>query len=741
MTVPCAPRPPSPAPSVLSITLAEFLDANIPTSTPIPSEIDAESLHGDFDEFSLTSADSDDSNDLNKTIMEYKNTPTIVPCPNPFLPPLVRIDADEVFGDLDSEFLESLEATLKSECEGSKGEKSDESSGNKTILGVAGSLHGDNESFGGGSENGGALEGADEVFKGFNGFAGNPEGNHKGFESLKVAGGSSEDPAGGLGASETPRAGSESSGGAGGPLKVSGDALKDPEAAAGASLEDSGKAGAAFGGANACASYEAELNPELVNGTAESSEASEDTFKADDHSKLDDSFQSFQDSDDEASHQEFFDYSNLEEEAFLEFSSFRASPPPLYLADNFQSSTVDQNNSNHSQQFFEDQDSFNASDNISFSSGSTSSSASSQHQTNLRRLSNDSEYSQYSNENILNYQPDNSLEALSVFAEDEVTASVTDNDEAETKKKVLNLMDDHDDFFFTSYPPVVRDATFTLKNQNIPHNEPFVFYLTEVYSPVRFWFHYENEVEKMMKELQDDYKDLKANDLVISDKNIVQGLLIACYYPCSREWSRAQIINPPNQEGNVRLIFVDYGTVGTFSKKAIKYLFERYLVYPRFANRGSLSDLIPNGEDFSWSVVQVDKFLSKFSDKKLKAKVLRKVEADNSYELDVEQVKESGNTNLRDWILRNGLAQAFDPQPGDIKPFCYTIECFDALENNYPTLHEKSVMLKEGIDYNLLLETNFLMHIGDENVAVKKPGVLKILGNEKFKAVKKLHFV
>jgi hypothetical protein len=297
-----------------------------------------------------------------------------------------------------------------------------------------------------------------------------------------------------------------------------------------------------------------------------------------------------------------------------------------------------------------------------------------------------------------------------------------------------------DDLMLWTFLPVVRDTTIKLDNEKVPRDESFTLYISELFSPARFWFHYEHDVTEMMNQLQVDYGKLRPLDLRISDETLQPGLLIACFYDETRQWHRAQIIKPPNEAGYARVIFIDYGSVGSYSKTNFKFLFEKYVKYPRYANRGSLLNLKPPGKEFSWSESQVSKFLTRFGNKALKAKVLRYFGHDNSYELDIEHQSSQGNViNLRTWAIEKGIAQEFELLPINIQPFCYTIETFDDLEKTFPTFHERTLMNEKSIDFNLLLETNFLLNPQNEAKEMK-PGVLKMLGTKEFKRVKKYHF-
>jgi hypothetical protein len=128
--------------------------------------------------------------------------------------------------------------------------------------------------------------------------------------------------------------------------------------------------------------------------------------------------------------------------------------------------------------------------------------------------------------------------------------------------------------FLWTFEPVIRSASIKLKSQIIPFDKPFTLHLSDVYSPIRFWFHCEEEAIKMMELLQLDYEKLRPTDLKIYDENIKSGMLVACFYHVTRQWHRAQIIIKPsdnNKDKNcARVFFVDFGTVSDSETSDLK---------------------------------------------------------------------------------------------------------------------------------------------------------------------------
>lgn len=290
-----------------------------------------------------------------------------------------------------------------------------------------------------------------------------------------------------------------------------------------------------------------------------------------------------------------------------------------------------------------------------------------------------------------------------------------------------------DRFFFINHPDIIRDPGIQLDFQKIPEGEIDI-HISEVYSPIHFYFHHKNEVGSMKALLQEDYSGIRPEQFIISDENMKKNLLVVCYLENFEEWHRAIIINPPDSKNRVRLNFVDYGTVGLISKTCIKFLFEKYSHYPRMANRGRFLNLKPPNQEKMWNDKPVNKFLTKISNKALKAEVRSHDLVDNVYVLDITYK----GKNLREWIVEQHVADSFEVlQPNAIYPFCYYFPTFDALEKEYPCFHEKSLLLFNEIDFDFLLETNFLSAMKPE-VVLRSPKILRLLGKSEFNVIRRL---
>lgn len=297
-----------------------------------------------------------------------------------------------------------------------------------------------------------------------------------------------------------------------------------------------------------------------------------------------------------------------------------------------------------------------------------------------------------------------------------------------------------DDIYLAKFPEVIVDASLQLKWQEVPKSGEIEVFISEVYSPQHFWFQYTHEVEEMMDMMDEDYSKLRGKQLMISDERLVPGLLVACYLPDFERWHRAKVIRGMNSSDEVRLLILDYGTVGNIKKHRIRYLFKKYLNYPRYSHRGRFENLKPSNGEKSWNEQQVTKFLVKVSDTKLSAKVVKFHEDECWFELDMTLNKNSSNPiNLRNWLIGSWLCEPFTLRPGNIYPMCYYFPSFDMLEKNHPAFHEKTVLMTQGIDYDLLVDTNYFENVNEETLP-RRPRLLSMLGRPRYRDAKKFYF-
>lgn len=313
-------------------------------------------------------------------------------------------------------------------------------------------------------------------------------------------------------------------------------------------------------------------------------------------------------------------------------------------------------------------------------------------------------------------------------------------DASEDPSGYIKAMAVDDPYFLLEFDDVIQDPDEKLVAQPILDGEIRIS-LSEVFSPIHFWFNHNETIKDMEDQMEEDYGKLKDRQLAISDPNIKQGLLIAALY--AKKWYRASVVNPVNDKGEVRVFYVDYGTVDVVSKHCIKLLYKKYLDTPRLSYRGRLVNLKPTFGQRHWDFKTVDKMISKFSSIPLRASVVSYNVDSEVYELDAASVVKKGETtivtNLREWLLTRGLASEFELLPGNIYPISYYFPTIEALEKNYPTFDEQCKMQEKHIDFNVLVDTKMLTCVTAEEI-MKDSRLLAIIGNKHFKSLRDVYF-
>lgn len=228
---------------------------------------------------------------------------------------------------------------------------------------------------------------------------------------------------------------------------------------------------------------------------------------------------------------------------------------------------------------------------------------------------------------------------------------------------------------------------YTLRNQRITLGPHDTFYITEIASPIHFWFHFEEDCCEFQKKLNEVYTKFKPKEMLIDFDMIQPGLIVACLARSYNAWHRAKIVSAPNDEGNTRVFYVDFGTVSELHHSDIKFLLREFAVIPQFGNRGRLPGLMPF-DSITWSPPKIAKFIAKFANVKMSGNVLRYDATEKFYELDLCLTDRHGETtNVKNWLIKEEIAIELEqPGPDDILPLCYHMPKFEWLENHFPAL-------------------------------------------------------
>lgn len=220
----------------------------------------------------------------------------------------------------------------------------------------------------------------------------------------------------------------------------------------------------------------------------------------------------------------------------------------------------------------------------------------------------------------------------------------------------LERIDLDDPIFRNNYPDVIEDPSFTIpspKIKTLSNKLHFEVHLTVVYSPSQFWFQYGDEsLYVLMNSLYEFYSKLPRGDLVISAQNLKPGLMVAAQINDS--WHRAQVIYEPNEDDEVRLFFVDFGTHDLIHICNVRYLLKRFSNAPLKALRGSMVGACPKYNEDEWNISARKEFYDMVSDQKLYATIRFHREDDDVY--DLELTSQINSLYVADIMIHQGLA-------------------------------------------------------------------------------------
>lgn len=168
-----------------------------------------------------------------------------------------------------------------------------------------------------------------------------------------------------------------------------------------------------------------------------------------------------------------------------------------------------------------------------------------------------------------------------------------------------------------------------------PFNQPtlqkFKIHILDVINPHRFWFTEHSEfrrLNELMTKMTAFYKT-HSTDLKIEAKHLQKGLHVAAQF--SGLWHRSVILKA--KANNVRVLYVDFGTVEDVPLERVCYLLEDFIAEPSFMQRGVLGFVQPT--DGRWGPV-ITKYVKKLRGKTAKAMIFHKNLSDSSYILSIK---------------------------------------------------------------------------------------------------------
>lgn len=211
--------------------------------------------------------------------------------------------------------------------------------------------------------------------------------------------------------------------------------------------------------------------------------------------------------------------------------------------------------------------------------------------------------------------------------------------------------------FRIDYPDVIQDCSFKipkLKLKTFDYRLMFEMRMVVVFSPSQFYFqHDEQTIGALMTELNKLYSIIPKDNLIIDVFNMKPGLIVAA--KMFHSWYRAQVITEHDEDDNLTVLLVDFGTQIVVNVSNIRYLLKVFTVEPSNALRGSLFGVCPKDEADEWDQFVRQQFFARVANKKLFATIKSYFEEDDVYELEVNETV-NGVMSVNEQIVLSKLA-------------------------------------------------------------------------------------
>ncbi|XP_018333463.1 tudor domain-containing protein 5-like isoform X2 [Agrilus planipennis] len=180
----------------------------------------------------------------------------------------------------------------------------------------------------------------------------------------------------------------------------------------------------------------------------------------------------------------------------------------------------------------------------------------------------------------------------------------------------------------------------------------------EIYDPSKFWIilrgpETSQKLDAMMDEMQEFYTAHR--ELQIPEKKLELGLYCAALI--LGEYHRGIITHlMPHVEGQVKVFFVDYGTVSPIFTKDICYLHRKFFVLPQQAIRARLANIYPPTEKMQWSRQSASAFLEMVFQKSMVAQIYKIDEKRKALELFIADTTGDEDYYVNDRLTELGHA-------------------------------------------------------------------------------------
>ncbi|XP_075227861.1 uncharacterized protein LOC142328183 isoform X2 [Lycorma delicatula] len=215
----------------------------------------------------------------------------------------------------------------------------------------------------------------------------------------------------------------------------------------------------------------------------------------------------------------------------------------------------------------------------------------------------------YAKDNIRNFHDDNLKELAFSFAKGNDVELLPPLPDDEKLLAVLSCL----------YPEEVCGSGDRYTNQQLPEisdfKRLFEIRVSEVSTPHKFWIQLGSEygkLDKMMEDLDDFYSEEEYN-YKMPDMTIKPHQVCACTY--DTKWHRTVVLKSCSAV-DVKIEYVDYGTVDVVPKTRLRFLHKDFLELPAQAILAKLASILPP-DGHKWPLQSCTKLLDMVSNKRL----------------------------------------------------------------------------------------------------------------------------
>ncbi|CAH0553910.1 unnamed protein product [Brassicogethes aeneus] len=197
--------------------------------------------------------------------------------------------------------------------------------------------------------------------------------------------------------------------------------------------------------------------------------------------------------------------------------------------------------------------------------------------------------------------------------------------------------------------------------ENTKENEQIRVVVVEIYDPSKFWIYlYNSPLDRMMNEMQVFYQAQK-DEYLIPEFLLVDGLY--CVQVIYNEYHRALIVDTmPDVKGQVKLLYIDYGTLTKAPSQGICFLHRKFAQIPWQQIRCRLANVVPVEDMGPWPQEARQRFCQLIKGRDLEAKISSIDWKEKIIEIFLADVTDQKIFYINDVLVDEGFALTSDKE-------------------------------------------------------------------------------